>query len=74
MRTPQAQREVIADLLASRKWNYSDLHRETGINYKRLLREAKTGTQPLRLYDLDLIANALGVNLLFITHGEDEAQ
>jgi hypothetical protein len=55
--------ERIAALLDEQERDYAWLSRATGIRYKKLLRTAKHGTQPVSLFDAAVIADALAVDL-----------
>lgn len=59
MRTP----ELIAKLLEEQERTYAWLARATGIEYKKLLRVAKHGTQTLSFLDGATIAIALGTDI-----------
>ncbi len=55
--------ELIAKLLEQRERDYAWLSRATGIQYKKLLRIAKHGTQRLSFMDAAVIADALDIEL-----------
>lgn len=63
MRTPPDPAKVVATLLDKDDRTYMWLSRQTGIPYKKLLRQAKHGSQPLSLYNAALIADALSVEV-----------
>ncbi len=63
----QTPAEVIEKLLRDRDRSFAWLARETGVPYKRLLREVKHQTTPLSFYHAALIADALDVNIAVLT-------
>ena len=71
MRTDTNPSEAISDLLKRKQRTYAWLSRESGIEYKRLLREAKHGTSPLSLLNAAVIAETLEVDVPVLLTGKD---
>lgn len=71
MRTATSPSEAIKGLLKRKDRSYAWLSRESGIEYKRLLREAKHGTSELSLVNGAVIAEVLGVDLPVLLSGKD---
>lgn len=63
MRTQATVADRIDALLTEKNRTWKWLSRETGIEYKRLLRQAKNCVVPLSLEHAALIADALEVDL-----------
>jgi len=73
MRTPTQPHKVIESLLKVRGITYRQVAADTGLPYKPLLREAKTGESRMSLDTAAMLADYLNINIATLTSENESA-
>lgn len=72
MRTPTQPHKVLEPLLKARGLTYRQLSEDTGLPYKPLLREGKTGESRMSLDTAAVLAEYLDINISVLTSGNPD--